>query len=306
MVLKCEIGTRERKPQVEQYGLDELAASAESVMAGLGPLAVRLARLAVEASRAVTLDGMEQRVVTGGQKLLNGVVQLGLDTQAAAEVRLAQVTGEDGVRRARAERDHARPVVTRLGEVVVRRIAYRSGIKGVPSLFPRDAVLNLPPLGYSWGLQRLAEMFCRSGSYEQAHEFVLAATGVSIGKRQLEQITVAAAADAERFYRDRDQGAVPAAGQQEGQGPAPLAISADGKGVAMLPGARRSRTRAPEHKVRTFDKRAGTGEKKGHKRMAETGCVFDVAVPDGPARTPEQVMRPEGGTGKRLPRAKNR
>jgi hypothetical protein len=202
--------------------------------------------------------------------------------------------------------------------VRVRRIAYRSGVRGAGSLFPRDAVLNLPPLGYSWQLQRLAGMFCRSGSYEQAHEFVLAATGVSIGKRQLEQITVAAAADAERFYRDR--AAVPAAGEQEpagepgpepgpepGQGLPPLAISADGKGVAMLPEARRRRTRAPEQRIKTFEKRAGTGEKKGCKRMAETGAVFDVAVPDGPARTPEQVMRPEGGTGKnKPPRAENR
>ena len=60
----------------------------------------------------------------------------------------------------------------------------------------------------------------------------------------------------------------------------------------MLPDARRRRTRAPEQRVRTFDKRAGTGEKKGCKRMAETGAVFDVAVPEQP-RTPEQVMRPE-------------
>ena len=78
-------------------------------------------------------------------------------------MRLPQVTGADGVRAGAAERGHARPVVTRLGEVRVRRIAYRSGIKGAGSLFPRDAVLNLPPLGYSWPLQRLAEMFCRSG-----------------------------------------------------------------------------------------------------------------------------------------------
>ena len=207
-------------------------------------------------------------------------------------MRLPQVTGRDGVRRARAERGHARPVVTRLGEVRVRRIAYRSGVKGAGSLFPRDAVLNLPPLGYSWQLQRLAEMFARSGSYEQGHAFVLAATGVSMGKRQLEQITIAAAADAERFCQDRDQdAAVPASGEP-GPGLPPLAISADGKGVAMLPGARRRRTRAPEEKVRMFDKRAGTGEKKGCKRMAETGAVFDV-VPQEP-RTPEQVMRPGG------------
>jgi hypothetical protein len=293
---------------LEEYGLDELAASAESVLAGLGPLAVQLARLAGEASRAVTLDAMEGLVAGQGRDLLRGVVQLSLDAQAEREVRLPQVTGEDGVRRARAERGHCRPVVTRLGEVVVRRIGYRSGIKGVLSLFPRDAVLNLPPCGYSWGLQRLAEMFCRSGSYEQAHEFVLAAAGVAIGKRQLEQITMAAAADAERFYRDRvrDQPAPAGAGEEEGSLP-PLAISADGKGVAMLPEARRRRTRAPEQKVRTFEKRAGTGEKKGCKRMAETGAVFDVAVPDGPARTPEQVMRPEGGSGgKKPPRAENR
>jgi hypothetical protein len=301
MVLKCEIGTRERKPQVEQYGLDELAASAESVMAGLAPLAVRLAWLAVEASRAVTLDAMEVLVTGRGRELLLGLVQLGVDTQAAGEVRLARVTGEDGVPRTRAERGHTRTIVTTLGAVKVPRIGYRSGIKGAGSLFPRDAVLNLPPLGYSWALQRLAEMFARSGSYEQAHEFVRAATGVRIGKRQLEQITVAAAADAERFYQDRlaDQGAP--AGEEGGSLP-PLAISADGKGVAMRPEARRRRAKGPGERVRTFDKRRGTGE-KGHKRMAETGCVFDV-IPREP-RTPEQVMRPDPG-GTKPPRAENR
>jgi hypothetical protein len=293
---------------VEEYGLDGLAASAEAVLAGLGPLAAGLGRLAVEAGRAVTLEAMEELVVGQGRELLRGLVQLALDAQADREVRLAQVTGTDGVRRGRAERGHGRPVVTRLGEVRVRRIAYRSGIKGAGSLFPRDAVLNLPPLEYSWGLQRLAQMFCGSVSYEQAHAFVLAVTGVSIGKRQLEQIIAAAAADAERFYQDRnrDQAAVPGSGRDEGEGLPPLAISADGKGVAMLPQARRRRTRAPDQKVRTFDKRAGTGEKKGSKRMAETGCVFDVLPPEQ-QRTPEQVMRPDpGNPGKKGPRAVNR
>jgi hypothetical protein len=293
---------------VEQYGLDDLAASGDAVLAGLGPLVAGLAGLAAEACRSVTLDAMEVLVTGRGRELLRGLVQLALDTQAEREVRLPGVTGEDGVERTRAEPGHGRPVVTLLGEVRVRRIGYRSGVKGVLSLFPRDAVLNLPPLGYSWQLQRLAEMYCRSVSYEQGHQFVLAATGVSVGKRQLEQIVVAAAADAERFYRDQ-AAAVPAAGepgQGPGQGLPPLALSADGKGVAMLPEARRRRTKAPEQRVRTFEKRAGTGEKKGCKRMAETGAVFDVAVPDGPARTPEQVMRPDPGRGKKPPRAQNR
>ena len=162
---------------MEEYGLDELAASAEAVLPGLGPLAVQLAVLAGEAGRAVTLDAMELLVTGQGRELLCGLVQLSLDTQAAGEVRLAQVTGADGVPRRRAERGHARAVVTRVGKVMVRRIGYRSGVKGAGSLFPRDAVLNLPPCGYSWQLQRLAEMFCRSGSYEQAHEFMLAEIG---------------------------------------------------------------------------------------------------------------------------------
>lgn len=292
-------------------GLDGLAASAELVLAGLGPLAAGFARLAVQASRAVTLQEMEGRVWEEGRKLLCGLVQLGLDDQAEREVRLPQVTGADGVTRRRAEPDHDRPVVTRLGEVVVRRIAYRSGVRGAGSLFPRDAVLNLPPCGYSWDLQGLAEMFCRSVSYEQGHEFVLAATGVSIGKRQLEQIIIAAAADAERFYQDRLQDQQDPAGdpdldQDLGRGLPPLALSGDGKGVAMLPEARRSRTRDPEQRVRTFEKRAGTGEKKGCKRMAETGAVFDVAVPDGPPRTPEQIMRPDPAGSTKPPRAQNR
>jgi hypothetical protein len=294
---------------VEEYGLDELAASAEAVLAGLGPLAAGLARLAGEAGRAVTLDAMEVLVLERGRELLRGLVQLSLDAQAEREVRLPQVTGQDGVPRTRAEPGHARPVVTRLGEVRVRRIGYRSGVRGAGSLFPRDAVLNLPPLGYSWSLQRLAEMFCRAVSYEQAHEFVLAATGVAIGKRQLEQITAAAAADAERFYQARlqDQAGPAGAGQDQQERLPPLAISADGKGVAMRPEARRRRAKAPEQKVRTFEKRAGTGEKKGCKRMAETGCVFDVAVPDGPPRIPGQVMRPDpGGEPPARPHAVNR
>ena len=294
MVLKCEIGTAERKPQVEEYGLDGLAASAEAVLAGLGPLAAGLAGLAVAVSGAGTLDAMETLAVEQGRKLLLGVVQLGLDIQAAGEVRLAEVTGADGVPRRRAEPDHGVPVITRLGTVRVRRIAYRAGVAGVASLFPRDAVLNLAPLGYSWGLQQLAVMFCRSGSYEQAHELVLAATGISIGKRQLEQIAAAAAADVAAFYQ-----AGGPAGQEQPEpepgepAPGPLGLSADGKGVGMLPESRRARAKAPEQRVQNFATRPGTGE-KGHKRVAEVACVFDVI----PApRTPEQVMAGHHGAG---------
>jgi hypothetical protein len=273
-----------REASVEEYGLDGLAASAEAVMAGLGPLAAGLARLAAAAEQAVTLEDMERLASERGREILRGVLQLSLDRQAAAEVRLPGVAGADGVTRTRAERGHCRAVVTTLGQVSVRRIAYRSGVKGAGSLFPRDGVLSLPPRGYSWQLQRLVVMFARDGAYEQAREFVAAATGVRIGKRQLEQMVAGAAADVPGFYEAAGPG---------GAAGGPLGLSADGKGVAMRPESRRRRTVAPGARVRNFSTRPGIGE-KGHKRIAEVACVFDV-IPA--ARTPEQVMAGHHGGG---------
>jgi hypothetical protein len=302
---------------VEEYGLAELAASAEAVVPGLGPLAVQLAGLAAGAGRAVTLEEIEGQVIEDGRDLLCGVVQLGVDAQAGREVRLPAVTGADGVRRACAEHGHVRTVVTRLGDVTVRRIGYRSKVRKTEMLFPRDAVLNLPPCGYSWALQRLAVMFCRCVSFDQGHEFVLAATGVSVGRRQLEQVTLAAAADAERFCQDLERAAVLQAGQQQQEETGkkgllpPLVMSADGKGVAMRPEARRPETarKAGKRPGQAFGKRLGTGQKSGSKRIAETGVVFDALPPDadeGP-RTPEQIMgRAPGQPAHQGPRAVNR
>src|ERR1700683_2449767 len=90
-----------------------------------------------------------------------------------------------------------------LGRLPVRRVAYRSRKKGVADLHWRDAVLNLPPCGHSWQLQRFAEMACRSGTSRDGRDLVLAATGVSTGNRQLEEIVARAAADAEEFAAGR-------------------------------------------------------------------------------------------------------
>ena len=277
---------------MEQYGLDELAASAERVMAGLGPLVAGLVRLAGGAGRAVTLDAMEEMVLAGGRELLRGVMQHALDAQAAAEVRLPAVTGADGIRRARAERGHSRAVVTMLGQVRARRIAYRAGVKGVPSLFPRDGVLNLPRSRYSWQLQQLVVMTARDGAYEMTRELVLAVTGTGIGKRQLEEIVASAAADAAAFCAVTAQEPDT---QEPGelQARAALGMSADGKGVSMRPQSRRQRTVAPDQRKKQFEKHPGIGE-KGVKRMAEVACVWDVI----PApRTPEQVMASHHGAG---------
>ena len=60
---------------------------------------------------------------------------------------------------------------------------------------------------------------------------------------------------------------------------------------------------APGQRVRIFEKRRGTGEKDGSRRMAETGVVFDVKPPAVP-RTPEQIMG--AGPGSPGPKAVSR
>jgi hypothetical protein len=280
---------------MEGYAAGKPAASAD---AGLAVLVGELTGLVGElagAGAAASFDEVEQLVMVRGRELLRKVIQHVMDACAAGEPRLAGVADAAGVPRSRAERGHARTMISQVGPVVVERMAYRAA--GLPNLYVRDAVLNLPPRRYSWQVQRAVAGYVLAGSYEQAQRFVAAVTGVVIGKLQLEQITIEAAADAAGFYPALARRQEPRPGP-----PGPLGMSWDCKGVAMLPGALRRRgARAPGQRVKNFGKRRGTGE-KGHKRMAQAGCVFDVApVP----RAPEQVMASRAG-GRQAPRALRR
>ena len=88
---------------------------------------------------------------------------------------------------ARAPRRAAtRPLVTKFGQVSVSRIAYRS--PGRPNVHPLDAALNLPEEKHSHGLRKLAAVEAARGSMEAAGAAVTRATGVTIGKRQLEEL----------------------------------------------------------------------------------------------------------------------
>ena len=257
-----------------------LEAAGDAVAAGLGRVMVQVACLFAAAAGTETLAGMEQAAVEASREIGLGALQLALDAQAGAEVPLPGLAGADGHWRGCREKS-ATTVVTMLGPVAVRRIAYRSRSKGVPDLHWRDAVLNLPPCGYSWRLQQLAEMACRAGSFQHGHDLVLAATGASIGKRQLEEILARAAADAEAFAAGR---AVPDAPVIAGPGGeerlAVLGMSADAKGVAMRPDALREDTaRKAAKRDRKGEKRLGSGEKQAKKRMARDRCRLRFPAP---------------------------
>src|SRR5512133_1752743 len=136
------------------------------------------------------------------------------------------------------------------------------------NLYPADAVLNLPVGRHSAGLQRLAALEAARGSFADAREAIERATGVRLGKRQVEQLARTAAVDTEAFYAARRP--LPRPGRV-------LGLQADGKGIVMRPGSLRPGTAARAARASAkLATRLSPGEKHGRKRMAEIVAVYDL------------------------------
>jgi hypothetical protein len=221
---------------------------------------------------------LEEQLEVRGRELVRRLFQGHLDLLAAREERRDDVAGEDGVVRTRAERGRTRPLVTKFGQVSVSRIAYRSPRR--PNVHPLDAMLNLPEEKHSHGLRKVAAVEAARGSMEAAGAAITRATGVTIGKRQVEELARRCAAHVEAFYLQRVTGPAP--------GGCPLILTFDGKGIVMLPEALRPATaKAAASAGNRLATRLSPGEKNGRKRMAELACVYDaVPVP----RAPEDVI----------------
>ena len=234
--------------------------------------------LASEDAAGLQHGELEEQLEVRGRELLRRLFQDRLDLTAAREERRHDVTGPDGVVRTRAERGRTRPLVTRFGQVTVSRIAYRS--PGRSNVHPLDAALNLPEEKHSHGMRKLAAVESARGSIEAAGAAVTRATGVKIGKRQLEELARRCAAHVDAFYLQRVIEPAP-----DGWA---LVLTFDGKGIVMLPGALRPATaRAAAAAQGKLATRLSPGEKSGRKRMAELACVYD-AVPV--TRTPGDII----------------
>jgi len=244
--------------------------------------------LASEGTAGLQHGELEEQLDVRGRELLRRLFQDRLDLTAAREVRRHDVTGQDGVRRPRAEKGRTRPLVTKFGQVTVSRIAYRS--PGRPNVHPLDAALNLPEEKHSHGLRKLAAIESARGSIEAAGAAVTRATGVRIGKRQLEELARRAAAHVEAFYLQRVIRPAPADHA--------LVLTFDGKGIVMLPEALRPATaKAAAAAAGKLATRLSPGEKNGRKRMAELACVYDAVpaprAPEDIISTPAQKRRKE-------------
>lgn len=175
---------------------------------------------------------VEDLVAAGGREVARLLLQGHLDLRAEQEKRiLSALDVRDrallGRGRTCLEQGHQRELATVVGTVTVTRCALRAA--HLPNLYPADQVLALPRERHSLGLRRLAVLEAARGSYDAALDAVGRTCGKVVGKRQLEHLVQAAAADFAACYAARTP--VPASASTL------LVLSVDGKGIVMRPRA---------------------------------------------------------------------
>lgn len=221
--------------------------------------------LAGDQSAGLTHAEVEDRIHSEGISVLRRLMQDHCDLQAGRERQLDGVVDADGRPRAWAQKGRTRQLATRFGEVTVTRMAYRS--VGLADLHPADAHANLPVEKHSHGLRRLAAVEAARGSFADAATAIERATTVRIGKRQVEALAAAAAADVDAFYT--------AHAPDTASDDQVLGLSFDAKGVVMRPDGLRAGTAKAAIGHRLAGRRS-TGEKRHRKRMCEVAAVFDI------------------------------
>jgi Uncharacterised protein family (UPF0236) len=174
----------------------------------------------------MTHDQLEELIGIRGRELERQLLQDHLDLRAIREQEALPADGEarrvEG--RGRVERGHERTLATVFGTVTVRRLAYRA--PGQPNIYPADAALSLPEGRHSHGLRRAAVCEAVRGSYDTAKTAIDRRCGRVAGKRQIEELVQAAAADIDGFYARR----VPVPCTSE----VLLVLSADSKVISSL------------------------------------------------------------------------
>ena len=186
----------------------------------------RLEWLTGEPAQRATHGEVEARVQTEGNELLRHLVQGHLDQRGREESIGERVVGADGKPRTERRAGGTRHLETRFGEAIVTRRGY--GGRGLDSVFPLDAELNLPSDKYSHGLREVLVEEVVGGSFDEAVDHLVRAGGGQIAKRQAEEVSVHLSEDFDAFY---DQPlAPPQAARDAGK---LLVISADGKGIVM-------------------------------------------------------------------------
>lgn len=249
-------------------------------------------RLRSSQSKNWTVNDLEEFLSAEGREILRCFAQGYLDEQGPGLV--SEPVVDSNQQEHTHQRPHTRSITTIFGNVTLNRQGY--GGRGLESLHPLDAKLNLAPETYSHALQRRMAEAAAKESFDEVRDSVRNQTGVKVPKRQIEQSAWRAAQDFEQFYeqqRSQTSREVKKTGEI-------LAITTDGKGIPMRKVDLREATRkAAEERKPRLKHRRSPGEKTGSKRMGTVAAVYTV---EPFVRTPEQIVRELGPVRDPLPR----
>ena len=176
-------------------GLDEFTAAREHY----GHI---VQHLQSQETRHLEHGAVEQFLWDEGTELLRRLLQGHLDLRYREESKRDAVDGSDGVERRHLREGCERGLMTLFGDVEVRRQGY--GARGVCSIFPLDAELNLPADNYSHGLHRRMSEEVSRHSFDDAVEQVDKTTGGKVPKRQAQALAKEVSRDFEAFYEGRE------------------------------------------------------------------------------------------------------
>jgi hypothetical protein len=252
-----------------------------------GMLDALAGELAGPAAAGLTAFELEQLLDERTREMTRQLLQDHYDLRKIREEQQARehpapVAGTDGITRTRLETGHGRLLATLFGTVRVTRCAWR--LPGAPDYCPADAALSLPARRHSHSLAKLAALEAARGSFDGAHDAIARRCGPVIGKRQIEESVVNAAAGIPAFYAAR----VPEPCTPQTL----LVMSADCKGIVMRLEALRAATARAAARLGKMRTRLAAGEKPNRKRMAALVTVYDA---EPARRRPHDVIAPPGG-----------
>jgi hypothetical protein len=222
---------------------------------------------------------VEEHLVDKGREVLRCLLQGHLDQRGSSDAGL-EVVGQDGQ-----HRTHRRYRDVTLGSVFgpVKLSRQTFSGRGLSSLAPLDAALNMPAGLYSHGVSMRVAEEAAKGSYDDAVDTVQRLSGIHVPKRQAETLTENCARDFDAFYACQ-QSTLDASNPLDC-----LVLTADGKGIVMRPEGLREATRqAAEQSAPKLPTRTSKGEKRDRKRMAQVASVYDLAPTP---REPEDFMK---------------
>ncbi|MCP4404969.1 MAG: ISKra4 family transposase [bacterium] len=219
-------------------------------------------------SQHLDLSGLEEFLFSDGRTLLRHLLLAHLAERGVGDIG-ASVQGADGVNRTQ-KRLRRKTLKTLFGPIEIWRLGYSK--PQVSSVFPLDAMLNLPHGHISYALQRHVVLEIINNPFHESLHSIFRWTGVTITNAQAQQIILDAAHEFASFYQHRVSREA-----EKAQSLPLLILTADGKGVVMKTQDLRPATRQRAlRKARVKTKPRSKAEHQYAKRMATVASVYEI------------------------------